>query len=1263
MFRILSIGLRGHWARRNATTGVAALLAFLLLSCGSAGGGTNGAEVCADVDCGSGGTCALGADGPACVCAAGFAAPSPGAACVPIADPCAETDCGGHAQCVLAAAGAACLCDPGYTSTADGCVIAAVGPDLCAGIDCAGHGVCAVASGQAVCICQGGYATSGTTCVPAATDPTACVDVDCAGHGLCVVAGDGSPLCVCEPGFVREGAACVANVDPCADSTCGGHGACVVTAAGPACLCDAGFEADGAACVPTTVANACADVDCAGHGSCVATADGPACLCDAGFHAQGSACVADADPCLGVDCGGAGQCVVTAGGLARCLCEGGTMAVGLQCVAAPETAIPETIESDVSQAEPHPETGLLYVPRELLVYALEGHDAAALSGRIQALGGTVAAYKPAARRYIVQFAAGTAYATVAAARDALLADPAVAAVTEQYVLGAARVPEPADDWGSGWNESDPAGANWYLEAIRAPSAWDVTTGGPFKVGVIDKDFTVHADLTDVLVERKIPRTPPGDVDEHGTMVSGLLAAEGANGEGLTGVLWGAALYYCPYNGTLSGIGDCVEWLTDPGRGVRVINFSGAMQYRATPGTPDGAWDTPSGLPPDMDPLIQRQIVPWIEAYTRELATETLLARPWVLVEAAGNEAVEDVRYPTPVAATDNAALRERVLIVGATGSDLDELACYSNRGGLDIVAPGGDTRYTCDWDWLTGEQMVVLSGADDTTQAHGTSLAAPLVAGGVALAWSVYPDWTPAEAAAAVLDGAAPGPDGLPLLDLAGAVAEAVAACTAHHGGLAFEAPTVQVCTSGCVPDCAGKECLADDGCGGFCAAPTMSFCEGDVLHYCEPAGPGSLDCAEFGARCLPDPLNAGVPRCRAAETGDEPPSGRIVSPAEWTTFSGDFDISVEAGDDVALRRITLHIAAPNGARVYEQSLDVGASTYAWAAPAVDTTGWSDGIYTIALWVADAHTAVEADVIGILFSQDCVPDCAAHQCGDDGCGGTCPPGCPAGQWCSLGGFCVEPGSMVYVPAGTFPMGSPVGEGGYSDEQPQHDVYLDAFHIDRFEVTGGEFAAFLTAFGTVDESGNALFSATGANVSCTDGACSPRNTCQSRPGGLQNLSCADHPAAGISWYGARAYCEWAGKWLPTEAQWERAAKGTTHRRFPWGDEPADGQRANCDDSGCADAYGTTAPVGSFPDGASPTGCYDMAGNVSEWVLDWYGNYYYSQSPAANPQGPGSGSNRVLRGGGFNYSAIYLRAASRDNGPPSNRNGNLGFRCAR
>jgi formylglycine-generating enzyme required for sulfatase activity len=271
--------------------------------------------------------------------------------------------------------------------------------------------------------------------------------------------------------------------------------------------------------------------------------------------------------------------------------------------------------------------------------------------------------------------------------------------------------------------------------------------------------------------------------------------------------------------------------------------------------------------------------------------------------------------------------------------------------------------------------------------------------------------------------------------------------------------------------------------------------------------------------------------------------------------------------------------------------------------------------------------------------------------------------------------------MVLVPAGEFVMGSsaddsasllrryPKANGAIlKDESPKHRIFLDAFYIDKYEVTNAHFQQFVQATGyrTQAESGGGGKIRTGAKT----WADVPDATWRAPRGQGSSITGLEaHPVVQVSWNDAKAYCTWAGKRLPTEAEWEKAARGTDGRLYPWGSE-FDGTRANFCDRNCPfewkdtaidDGSRSTTPVGSYEAGKSPYGAYDMAGNVWEWVADWYDATYYRHSPARNPRGPTSGTQVVLRSGSWLYTAPDCRTTERAGVPSDRRNENIGLRC--
>ena len=222
-------------------------------------------------------------------------------------------------------------------------------------------------------------------------------------------------------------------------------------------------------------------------------------------------------------------------------------------------------------------------------------------------------------------------------------------------------------------------------------------------------------------------------------------------------------------------------------------------------------------------------------------------------------------------------------------------------------------------------------------------------------------------------------------------------------------------------------------------------------------------------------------------------------------------------------------------------------------------------------------------------------------------------------------------TMVYVPASEFLMGSSNDEPGPPKQMPQHRVYLDAYWIDRTEVTVAQYQACIE-----------------------EGRCGTPDCTSTGQGDL--------PVACVSWQNATDYCDWAGRRLPTEAEWEKAARGTDGRKYPWGNEQPDCDRLNY--GGCV---GRTTVVGSYPSGTSPYGAVDMAGNVEEWVADWYDEKYYTVSPERNPVGPATSDwGRIVRGGSWWHDSAWdVRADSRSPGMSSvsgDYQNFRGFRCA-
>lgn len=261
--------------------------------------------------------------------------------------------------------------------------------------------------------------------------------------------------------------------------------------------------------------------------------------------------------------------------------------------------------------------------------------------------------------------------------------------------------------------------------------------------------------------------------------------------------------------------------------------------------------------------------------------------------------------------------------------------------------------------------------------------------------------------------------------------------------------------------------------------------------------------------------------------------------------------------------------------------------------------------------------------------------------------------------------------MMLVEEGEFMLGSPETEGdkeATKDENPQEKIYVSAFYMDETEVTHREYAAFLNENQKQGGEGGAGRSDIFKVVQLGFHILYENGRYLAKPG------FEDYPVIEISWEGARDYCLFYEKALPTEFQWEKAAKGPTHRKYPWGDE-WDSSKLNSSVNRGKDKFEGVAPVGQFPEGASPFGILDLAGNVREWTSTWYSDTYYAQIPDQDPQGPGEGKLRVVRGGSWQCDEKGVerctgkcaenknRTSYRGYNRPFHKGVNLGFRCVK
>jgi len=219
--------------------------------------------------------------------------------------------------------------------------------------------------------------------------------------------------------------------------------------------------------------------------------------------------------------------------------------------------------------------------------------------------------------------------------------------------------------------------------------------------------------------------------------------------------------------------------------------------------------------------------------------------------------------------------------------------------------------------------------------------------------------------------------------------------------------------------------------------------------------------------------------------------------------------------------------------------------------------------------------------------------------------------------------------QLCVPAGEFSMGWDDGKG--SDHSPQHQVFLDEYWIDAFEVSNEQYRLCVQA-----------------------GACSAPEVVNWM---FNSVLFDKHPVVYVSWYQADEYCAWAERRLPTEAEWEKAARGSIEGKYPWGGGKPNSRMVNF-----GNGVGLPIKAATFPEGASSYGALNMIGNVREWVSDWYNPAYYQRSPFENPQGAPQGSARSLRGGGFSDPIDRLMVYNRFSHEPDSPGLNRGFRCA-
>ena len=434
-------------------------------------------------------------------------------------------------------------------------------------------------------------------------------------------------------------------------------------------------------------------------------------------------------------------------------------------------------------------------------------------------------------------------------------------------------------------------------------------------------------------------------------------------------------------------------------------------------------------------------------------------------------------------------------------------------------------------------------------------------------------------------------------------------------------------CVEGpCVPECAGRECGPDPSCGQSCGScGADETCTSGGQCDCVYKACGS-DCCSQGETCAGG--SCCLPDCAGKDCGSDGCGGSCGTCSYDASCTGSgvctCDHAACGGACCKSGETCFGGSCCKGDCDYAECGSDGCGGSCGSCPSKTTC--VSGQCECAYATCGGDCCASGQVCN--GSQCCTPDCGGKACGDDGCGGSC-GSCGWDEVCVGSGKCED--AMVTVPSGSFWMGcnESVDSGCLSDEYPYHKVTLSTYEIDRVEVSEMAYG------GCVDA-----------------GKCAPPDY---KSFGKSPLL----PAVQIDWYSASDYCDWAGKRLCTEAEWEKAARGTSGQTFPWGNSNPSCSVAVMDK--CGDDW--LQPVGSKAGGASPYGALNMSDNAKEWVADWYKDTAYESSSSNNPTGPSSGSTRVLRGGDYTGVVQWMRSSYRSDVKPTAVGLHTGFRCCR